>query len=269
MVLYLNKKHTLKLKLPIYRDDLIKWLVYAAVALGLAAVILACIAVPAFAKIKHVTLEAGEAFDATKISNDESAYFEGYDPSFLNRSGVYYFKMIANGKEREVRLEVVDTKAPEVTVKNVNCAVGGPLPSPEDFAESISDATGYVGEYVTPFGEIDKMGRYKAEIRFVDSVGNKTSVFEVEMNLISDNEGPELELSEKKVTVNIGERVDYLQYVAVSDNCIGEIKIEIDDSEVNYDEEGSYIAKITAIDLIGNRTQNQIKVLVNEAEDGE
>ena len=264
MVLYLNKKRTLKLKIPIYRDDLLRVLTYIAAALCGVALILGCIAIPAFAKIKHIRLEAGANLAISELSDDPNAYFKGYDPEFSRKPGVYYFTLVADGKEREVRLKVVDTKAPEITVKNVNCAIGGRMPVPEDFIATVSEAVGFSGEFVTPFGKIDKMGKYKAEIRFVDTSGNKTKIFEVEMNLISDNEAPRIDLTVKRVAVSVGESVDYLQYIRVSDNCLGEIDVKVDDGEVDLSESGVYTVRVTATDHIGNKTFENLEIWVTD-----
>ena len=263
MVLYLNKKRTLKLRIPVvFKEDLVRVLEYILVGLCVGALILGCIAIPAFVKIKHVTLEAGETLSAMEISGDENAYFVGFDASWTSRPGVYYFKMMSDGKERDVRLKVVDTKAPEVKIENIEWAIGGGNPTPEDFIKSVYEPTDFTGEFVIPFPEIDRMGEYSAEIRFTDTSGNKTDVFEVKMHLVSDNVGPEIELLTKKVRIIIGEKADYLQFVKVSDNCAGKIDVEIDDSGVDYSAEGIYTVIITATDRIGNMTKKELKVAI-------
>lgn len=265
MVLYLNKKHTLKLRIPVaFREDLLRVLKYILAGLSICALGLGCIAIPAFARITHITLEAGDKFSASEISGDGGAYFVDYDASWTRKPGVYYFKMISGGKEREVRLKVVDTKAPEVKVRNIDWAIGGGIPTPEDFIESIYEATDYTGEYVTPFSEIEKMGLHNAEIRFTDTSGNRTEVFGVKMNLVSDNEKPEIKFLSERITVNLGDDVNYLQFIKVSDNCAGKIDIKIDDSGVDFSTVGSYTVTVTATDRIGNKTKKELKVSVVE-----
>lgn len=264
MVLYLNKKHTLKLRLPIHREDALRVLTYITAFLCVCALILGCIAIPAFARIKHITLEAGDSLSASEISGDSGAYFEGFDSSWIKKPGIYYFKMIADGKEREVRLKVVDTKAPEVKVKEIDWAIGGDAPTPEDFIESIKEATEYRGEFVTPLGELDRMGPHNAEIRFTDTSGNETEVLKVVMFLVSDNEGPEIEVTAKEISVNVDGVVDYSQFIRVSDNCAGKINVEFDDSKVDYSTEGYYYVTVTATDRIGNKTKKELRVSVVE-----
>lgn len=265
MVLYLNKKRTLKLRIPVvFKEDLLRSLKYILAGLCACALILGCIAIPAFAKIKHVTLEAGDTLSAAEISGDSNAYFVGFDASWTRKPGVYYFKMISGGKEKEVRLKVVDTNEPDVKVKNIDWAIGGGTPTPEDFIESVYEATAFSGEFVTPLPEIDRMGEYSAEIRFVDTSGNKTDVFEVKMHLVSDSKGPEIELLTQKVTAMVGDEVDYLQFIKVSDNCAGRIAVEIDDSSVDYSAEGSYTVTVTAVDRIGNMTKKSLRVSVEK-----
>lgn len=264
MVLYLNKKHTLKVCLPIEQDRLQKILICIVAWLSVSALLLGSVAIAFFVQIKHITLEAGDSLSVSDATDIEGAVFSGFDPAFTSKPGVYYFTLIADGKEREVRLKVVDTKAPDVKVKEVKCAIGCPLPLPEDFIDTVYEADSYKGEYITPFAEIDRMGEFEAQIMFCDPSGNKTDVIDVKMSVISDNEAPNIKLIREKVVLSIGQKEDLLQYVSVSDNCVGEIKLEVDDSRVNYGEEGKYTVTYTASDASGNVSRVDLVLLIEK-----
>lgn len=268
MVLYLNKKRTLKLRLAGEHETWQKTLLAVIAALTVIALALGAVAIPMFAKIKHVTIEAGEDFSATALAKDENASFSGFDVQWTRRPGVYYFTLISQGQEREVRLKVVDTKAPEVVIREVKCAIGGQLPVPMDFIESVYEADECYGEFVTTFPKIDRMGEYKAQVRFYDTCGNFTDVLDVKMSVVSDNEAPKINVPTDKVEVFVGDTIDISKLIAVSDNCVGELEIKIDDGEADFSSAGEYVVKITAKDSVGNTSRAEITVAVkdNEAE---
>lgn len=262
MVLYLNKKKTVRLRLPVEQDVLQGVLLRVIIVLSVAAVILGAIGIPFFARIKHVTLEAGSDFTAEDLAKSEDASLLGFDPSCTRRPGVYYFSVISNGKEKSVRLKVVDTKAPEVVVKNVKCAIGGAMPRPLDFIDSLKEADICIGEFVTEFPEIDRMGEYSAQVRFYDPSGNETKIFDVKMSVVSDNEDPKISLSVDKIEIEKGTVVDLLSFAKATDNCVGDVELTVDDEGVDYSAVGDYTVTFSAKDSVGNSSKVSVKLSV-------
>ena len=266
MVLYINKKRNIKLRIAGEQETWQKALIVIIAVLSLVAVVIGAIGIPMFARIKHITIEAGTPISAQEVARDEGASFVGFAPQWTRKPGVYYFTVASNKGEREVRLKVVDTKAPEVVIRDVKCAVGGELPSPEDFLESVNEADECIGEFVVAFSKIDRMGEYRAQVRYYDPSGNSTKIFDVKMSVISDNEAPKINISAETVEIFVGETVDIFKLVTVTDNCVGNIEIEIDDSGVDYSAAGEYTAWAYAKDGVGNASKAKIKIIVANKE---
>lgn len=262
MTVFINKKHGLKFNIPGERDKVIRLTCVLITALLAISVILAIFCTVLFFQTKHVTIEAGQALSASDIVKNEAAVFgDDFDPDCVNRAGVYHFTVLSMGEEIDVRLTVKDTKAPKVTVKDVCTAVGGTIPDPTEFIDTVYEPDSYTGEYVKKFSEIKAMGTYSAKVRFTDASGNKTEIFDVNMTIIVDTEAPVLEVKSDIVTY-VGEAVSYKQNVSVKDNCTGEMTLSVDDSEVDLSTAGEYTAYISATDAVGNRSE-KVKVTVH------
>ena len=265
MIVYIGKKRKIKFNIPVYQPAAKEATVRVMLVLSMLAVLLAVICSIGFFKHKRVYIEAGQALTAAEIVGDEGACFgEDFDPDCVRMAGVHYFTIISGGKEISVRLKVNDTKAPEVVVKNVYTAVGGTIPIPEDFIVSVNEAGEFKGEYVQAFPRIKAMGTYSAQIRFTDLAGNQTPVYTVNMTIVSDSISPEIKVLSVAETV-VGEAVDYNKYVKITDNCSGKIAVEIDDSEVDFSEAGTYGVYFKATDAVGNVSE-RVKLTVKVTE---
>lgn len=153
-----------------------------------------------------------------------------------------------------------------VEVRELFCGMGTELPDAEDFIISQGES-GLSGEFVEPFPEIKRPGRYSAKVRFIDGEGKKTEVFEVFVSVISDTVPPVVEiLGDAQLAIGDG-KPDYLQLVRASDNCVGTVALKYDDSGVNYEKKGKYTVKVTATDASGNKTVEDIKIVVVEKEE--
>lgn len=263
MTIYINKKKGIGFSIPVEKESaervlrcVIAVFVALSVILGVACLIFAL-------NYRWVTIEAGEELDISRIVKDESAAFgEDFDPDCVNHAGTHYFDVITEKKIHKVCLCVRDTKAPEVTVKDIQCAVGGNLPTPKDFIATIYEPDDFTGEYVTALPEIKAMGTYSAEVRFTDASGNRTKVFAVNATIVVDTEPPQITLPEQ-VDVTVGGEL--ICDVILSDNCIGELSYTVNDSEVDLTKAGRYQAYVTATDAVGNQSA-PVTVTVNVTE---
>ena len=260
MVIKITKK--IKFYIPIEHESARKAAIVTVAVLCSLALVIGVVCAALFFKTDRFTVEAGSEVTAEMLTGDSGAYFgEDFDPNCVNRAGVYYFTVFLGGKAQEIRLEVVDTKAPEIEVVRIKWPVGrARAPIPEDFIGSISEASEFSGYFVEELPEFKKMGEYRAKVRFEDASGNKTQVFEVCLELVSDGEKPSVELTVEDVTAEIGydpasaERSIYEGIATVKDNCAGDTRVEIDDSDVNYNKKGRYTAYVYGYDMIGNRS---------------
>ena len=262
LTVFITKR--LKINIPVRQDTAQRALLFAIVVLSVTAIALGILALCLSLSSDNLTIEAGTLITAEDITGDKNAYFgDGFDPECLNREGIYRLTVISAGEEREVRLRVKDTKAPDVVLKEVCFAVGEKIPDPMDYIESVYEPGGFIGEYLTEIPDLKSIGAYKMKVRYTDSAGNKTPAYEVTMHHVYDNQPPKIEVV-SDVTVYVGESVSYLGAIRTSDNCIGKIQIELDESELDLTREGRYKVYVTAIDASGNRSgKSEVKVYVH------
>lgn len=266
MIIKISKK--IKFYVPIEQEKLLGIMKYVIISLSATALILGAVCGALYFSTDRLTLEAGSSLTASDITGNESSYFgEDFDPDCLNHPGVYYFTVITDGKIREVRIEVIDTKAPEITVKEIKWPQGskGRAPKPEDFINTVIEPDVYAGEFVEPLPEFNKSTDvYRAKVRFTDGTGNKTKIFDVVLKLELDSEAPEIKVLQDTVEIKVGtlpEETDmdimslYYDLVKATDNCAGDISLTVDDSGVDYTEPGRYTAYITASDMVGNKSE--------------
>ena len=125
-----------------------KPILYAIIALAvMLCIIIAVLVAGAFSRpdyvARSVTVEAGrssvEASDFLVDKNHEATFADGayFD---LNTVGEYKVKLVVDGKECSTKLVVIDTKAPEGSVKNISVWQGSEL-SAEACVSDIKDAT--------------------------------------------------------------------------------------------------------------------------------
>ncbi len=266
MTVYISRKAKIKFNLRVRYEDARNFLVLLITALSVTALglIIACTVLGS--RFTRVDIEAGERIDAEELFGKGAYFGMDYEHDFVNRPGVYYFTAITEKGEETVRLSVKDTRAPEVTLRDVYFALGRDgggellLPTPMDFIESVYEADSFKGEFLSEMPDLKKPGEYKMQVQFTDASGNKTEIFEVKMIQISDNQPPEIDASPLIVTP-LGEAVTYKPYVALSDNCIGELSFEVDESQLILSEVGEYPVYITGRDYVGNRSE-RVRVTV-------
>ncbi len=264
MTIYIGKK--LRFELPGERERVLKAMRGVIAALTALAVITGAACLVLWFLQKGHTLELGDSLSASDILGEDAVFGADYDPSYIEKPGVYYFTVIKNGKERQVRLSVVDTRAPQVTVKDIKCGVGGPYPKVTDFIDTVSEAGELQGEFVTPLPEMKSFDTYEAQVRFFDESGNKTEIFDVKVTLIYDNTAPKITLLCEEV-IYTGTALDYNALVTLSDDCAGELTLTVDDSEVIWEEPDEYKVYLLAEDAVGNQSEKVIlTVIVPEPE---
>lgn len=79
--------------------------------------------------------------------------------------------------------------------------------------------------------------------------------------IIYDNIAPSITQT-NKVELSIGSKLNYQNYFKISDNITEVLKVAIDDSKVNYNIAGNYIASISAEDQSGNITSYSFTIYV-------
>lgn len=211
----------------------------------------------------HIRIEAGESPDFEKMfKTDDYEFDSSFNPDFINHPGKYKFKVTYKNRSKSIVLTVKDTKAPEVTLHKKICVSSTEIiPTPEDFIESISEADSYTGEFLTDMDFDFKTGRsYEIELRFSDPSGNKTQILTSVLSYVEDKEAPTI-IVPSIIYFEVGSPITYKKHISVTDNCIGNIELEID-GNVDHDTEGTYDILIKATDIAGNTATANAKVQI-------
>ena len=83
---------------------------------------------------------------------------------------------------------------------------------------------------------------------------------------VYDDISPTITILKKEINLPLNSKdVTYDSYFSVRDN-LPDVKVTVDDSNVNYKEEGEYEVKITAIDTSGNKKEDKLKVKIEDGE---
>lgn len=254
MEIYINKKKNKKIYLPVSVDGAKRATLCVIAVLAVAAIVLGIVCAVLYFRVRHVTVEVGERLEASDILRDEGAVFgSDFDPDCLNHAGVYFFTVSAGEKSVDVRLKVEDNHAPNVTIKDAYIAIGGPMPAAEDFIESVDEPDDFTGEIIGDFPVMKSPGKYPIKVRFTDASGNKTKAIDVNMILIYDSKAPNIEVT-GDIFIYVGDSIAYRRAVKVSDNCVGDIELNIDESMLNSQVAGEYEVNLVAVDAVGNKT---------------
>lgn len=201
----------------------------------------------------HIKIEAGEAPDFEKIFKTENYEFDSsFDSDCINHPGTYKFKVEYRNRTKTIKLTVKDTSAPIVTLhKKVYASSPDITPNPNDFIETIKEADAYTGEFITDMDFDFQMGKsYEIELRFTDPSGNKTQILTSVLSYIEDKQAPVIS-TPSVIHFEVGAPITYKKHITVTDNCIGDVKLEIN-GNVDNTKEGSYDILIKATDLAGN-----------------
>lgn len=199
-------------------------------------------------------LEKIEGFDNTEVY-----YITDTGEIDTSIIGEYAISILVDGRESQVSLIVRDTIAPQFTVKHIDGWTLKPL-MPEDFVVSGTDVTDITYRFATE-PDWTKAGSGSVEIIAVDAAGN-TSFQIASYKLTADTVAPEVSLS--TIDIIIGEAVSYKKAVGYSDNADSkdELKLEIDNSKVDPNTEGTYTVTYTVTDTAGNSTTKTGEVYV-------
>lgn len=216
---------------------------------------------------KSVTLEAGQALtlDLFLTKPMEDAAFTS-DVSAVNTGevGKYEVEITAGHKTYRSRVTVRDTVAPVAEdghiMTNLNV-----LPDPMDCLTGIQDATTLTAAFRTE-PKVDALGETTAAVRLTDGGGNKADI-PVTVQVVDDKEAPVLE-GVRDLEAFVGDTVRYKEGVTLADNIDPDPVLEIDNSGVNLNAEGSYPVIYRARDRFGNTTSQTVTLTVSVKPEG-
>ena len=219
---------------------------------------------------KGITVEYGKKFEMPKIK----AYTKGH---FVNRKGKeiectvdsnvdetklgsYEIKVTAKYKKKTktqtIKVDVVDKKAPEITLTGdaeMTIEAGGTYEDPGYGAQD--DYDGDITDKVKVSGEVDtsKPGDYEVKYTVSDSSDNKTE--ETRTVHVTDTTAPEIVLKgDDCVMIKKGDKYEEPGYTA-ADNCDGDItdNVTVSGDKVDTDTVGKYTINYEVEDSSGNK----------------
>ncbi len=206
------------------------------------------------AKRVEYTLEAGGALPNPYrlIAAEGAAYVAGFDESCVNRPGTYTIPMTdAEGKKYKLRLTVVDYRRPIVTTRHVYYAKGVSTPNALDFISTIEEADEYTARFTCDLPDMNEIGDYDITFRVKDASGNETKELHSLLTVIEDTTAPTFAVV-PELSAYVGEAIAYRKGLVVTDNCGGELDIQVDSSAVDPNTPGDYEVRFTAMDASGN-----------------
>ncbi|MCD8028452.1 MAG: DUF5011 domain-containing protein, partial [Erysipelotrichaceae bacterium] len=162
--------------------------------------------------------------------------------------GTYTFKYTIDDKDYTLDIEVVDTKAPTLTLKDVNIDYGDEV-TVDDFIDIVADDT-EIEKYFKEDYDFTIEGDQEIIVIAEDTSGNKTEA-SANLNVFKDTEAPTLS-GVKDLTVYVNATVDYLSGVSAKDNHDDNPTITVDSDDVDTSKTGTYEVTYTVTDKAGN-----------------
>ncbi len=211
-------------------------------------------------------VEAGiEYFPASEFAKNRNAdisYVVEPTREQLDTVGCHTLRVKAGDKERNVLLIVEDTVAPVVSVTDIEMWLGNTV-RPEDFIAEAKEVTPIVVNYLASEPNLTMAGEQVVYLEVSDLSGNKCEMQTALLTILVDTEPPVIS-GAKDQTITIGDSVSYKKGVTATDNCDGEVKVEVDSSAVNPKKAGTYEVVYTARDKAGNVATKTVKFKFKE-----
>lgn len=173
----------------------------------------------------------------------------------LNHAGAFKIECERDGKTFYALVTVTDTVAPKVTAKDSEAYLHV-MPDPSVMIAEAVDMTDITYTFEKE-PDLETEEPQLVTVLCTDEGGNVTKV-SAYLTLTPDTTPPELYVPEV-IYCYIGEPVSYFSTVAAVDERGGEVTIEVDNSQVNIYQEGSYPVTYTATDASGNKTVVTVK----------
>lgn len=228
--------------------------------------LLCCLFLSGCAEKLTYTIQAGTPLpEPAELSDAEGLTYDvGYDPNCINHAGKYELSLTdAEGKKYILELTVKDTKKPIVTTRHIYYALGTQTPNAADFINTIKEPDDYTAYFTCDLPDMTKIGDYDISFRVKDASGNVSDECHSILTVILDKEAPTF-VKIPELSAFVGEAIAYRKGLEVTDNCSGEIVIDVDSSAVQPAVPGDYPVKYTATDACGNTSTAQTVIHIYE-----
>jgi len=175
----------------------------------------------------------------------------------IKKLGEYIVIYKYQDEEKEMKVNVVDTKKPQVTTQTKTIALNQNI-EPSELIKEIKDETktkvSFQKKYV-----FDEAGDKKVKIEVVDE-GDNTTVVETTIHVVKDTKAPNV--ITEIIDMKVNSQDDIKTFVKVSDDYDKNPTVQIDESTLKKNQIGTYKVKVVAKDFSGNKTEKTIQVNV-------
>lgn len=103
------------------------------------------------------------------------------------------------------------------------------------------------------------VGNYPININYASKLWKYTQTINL---AIVDTSAPKIELKTNQLTIDVGDKIDVLDYITSSD--LSEYEVQFDDSKLDVKVPGTYQILITACDVYENCSEETLEVIVKE-----
>ena len=214
-------------------------------------------------------LELGQTLSPEQLLTNpekDQALMEQMDLSGITTVGEHTVTVTSGNTQATCVITVQDTTAPELKVRNVRIQPGE-TPEVEDFVVSSSDLSGDPEiALAEELPDCSENGTHTIVVEARDAHGNVTT--REAILWVSDNMNPpEIKGAEEAMLVEKHSEPDFLAGVYAEDDIDGEIKADVDTSDLDMTKAGTYYITYTAMDSSGNTGTYKRKVTVEPDEE--
>lgn len=223
--------------------------------------------------IDEVIIEAGSSINISAFFREcpEDARFVT-DISGINTMEPAVYKLIVsyNGSvESDVTLRIEDHTGPVGEAVPVTLFCNWKMPEARDCVSHLYDLSGIAKvEYQNGTPKFTEGGTFDVPVVVTDVYGNST-VINVPFKMIDDHTPPVIRGARDLEVGEDPHDLDLFSGVWALDDYDDDPVIRVDDSQVNYAEEGEYEVIYQAVDKVGNVSTVKVKLTVKFAEAGD
>ncbi|MGM9970888.1 MAG: hypothetical protein ACI35W_00590 [Anaeroplasmataceae bacterium] len=237
---------------------------------------------PSIEAIRELELEVNTAFnpldyfkayDSVLGDVSNTITCSGFDNATLGMKNITIFcHDSTNFYSQNFSINVVDKTSPIIKLKTdiLSITIGDVLNLDKSiFLNNIDEVSDNYN--VLDYTDVDikydslkaVVGEYEIYYSLVDKSGNESSI-KAMVNVLCDSV-PEIEV--KNIYINVGDSIDYYNYISAYDKYDGDItyNIEIDDSNVNTNKKGVYFVELVVKNSSNKYNYKTLVVYVNES----
>ncbi len=151
---------------------------------------------------RKVIIEAGTDLPLANVflkdQTKQADYITDITKMGTNKPGIYDIRIESSGKKYRVKLEIRDTLAPEVEIKNIDLYEGRVI-EPQEFIKGINDATNVTVVYKTT-PDFNRIGTQDVTLLLEDEAGNK-SEYQAKLRVSKTKENIKVDISNRVYAV--------------------------------------------------------------------